>query len=70
MSLGTLTADQVTFINQIIDHLVHNGLMDPKALFEPPFTDFHDQGIIGVLPQLAQDIVRTIRWINENALAT
>jgi type I restriction enzyme, R subunit len=70
LSLGTLTADQVTFINQIIDHLVHNGLMDPKALFEPPFTDFHDQGIIGVLPQLAQDIVRTIRWINENALAT
>ncbi|HUQ69236.1 MAG TPA: DEAD/DEAH box helicase family protein [Planctomycetaceae bacterium] len=70
LSLGTLTADQVTFINQIIDHLVHNGLMDPKALFEPPFTDFHDQGIIGVLPQLAQEIVRTIRRINENALAT
>ncbi len=69
LALGTLTADQITFINQIIDHLVHNGLMDPKALFEPPFTDHHDQGIAGVLPQLAQDIVAIIRKVNANALA-
>ena len=65
---GSLTADQMTFINQIIDHLVHNGTMDPNVLFGPPFTDFHDQGIIGVLPQDAQAIVRTIRAINDNAL--
>jgi hypothetical protein len=34
----------------------------------PPFTDFHDQGVIGVLPQDAQSIVRTIQAINNNAL--
>ncbi|WLD14363.1 DEAD/DEAH box helicase family protein [Planctellipticum variicoloris] len=70
LAAGTLTGDQITFINQIIDHLVHNGLMDPKALFEPPFTDFHDQGISGVLPHLAPQIVQVIRAINGNALAT
>lgn len=70
LAAGTLTGDQITFINQIVDHLVHNGLMDPKALFEPPFTDFHDQGISGVLPHLAPQIVQVIRAINGNALAT
>lgn len=68
LTLGTLSADQITFINQIIDHLVHNGTMDPADLFKPPFTDMHDQGLIGILPQLAQGIVQTIRRINENAL--
>jgi hypothetical protein len=29
---GTLSADQITFINQIIDHLVHNGTMVPATL--------------------------------------
>ncbi len=70
LSLGTMTADQITFINQIIDHPVHNGMMNPQALFERPFTDYHDQGIIGVLPHLATDIVAVIRRVNQNALAT
>jgi type I restriction enzyme, R subunit len=70
LSLGTLSADQISFINQIIDHLVRNGLMDPHALFEPPFTDAHDQGVLGVLPHLAKDIVAVIRRVNANALAT
>ncbi len=68
MTLGTLYADQITFINQIIDHLVHNGTMDPGDLFKPPFTDMHDQGLMGVMPQVAQAVVQTIRQINENAL--
>ena len=67
--LGTLNADQITFINQIIDHLIHNGTMDPADLFKPPFTDMHDKGLIGVLPQLSQAVVQAIRQINENALA-
>ena len=68
LSASTLSADQITFINQIIDHLVHNGTLDPADLFKPPFTDMHDQGLIGVLPQLAQSVVQAIRRINENAL--
>jgi type I restriction enzyme R subunit len=68
LTRGNLTADQMTFIGQIIDHLVHNGGMDPNLLFGPPFTDFHDNGVVGVLPQDAQAIVRTIQTINNNAL--
>ena len=69
LSQGALSADQMTFMNQIIDHLIHNGTMDPADLFKPPFTDMHDQGLNGVLPELAQAVVQAIRQINENALA-
>lgn len=42
-------ADQITFINQIVNHLVHNGMMEPKELFNSPFSDLHDQGVIGMI---------------------
>ncbi|WP_320167736.1 DEAD/DEAH box helicase family protein [Mangrovibacterium marinum] len=45
---GTLSADQVTFINSIISYLTKNGTIDKAMLFEPPFTDINDQGIVGV----------------------
>jgi hypothetical protein len=44
------------------------GTLDPRRLFGPPFTDLHDNGGVGVLPQDAQAIVRTIQTINNNVL--
>ena len=67
LSSAVYTADQIVFINQIVEHLVHNGLMEPKALFEPPFTDMHDNGVVGVLPDAAQRVVDLIEKINANA---
>ena len=64
-----LSADQITFVNQIVEHLAANGIMDPADLFEPPFTDRHDQGVMGVLPQYAEAIVATIERVNANAVA-
>ena len=66
---ATLTGDQITFINQIIDHVVQNGLMDPAELFGPPFTDLHDQGVVGVFRDEAAAIVGAIERINGNAVA-
>ena len=37
---GQYSADQIQFINLIIDHLVADGMMKPELLFAPPFTDF------------------------------
>ncbi len=64
-----LSGDQIQFINTIIEHLVINGVMEPKALFDPPFTQLHDEGVLGVLPNQAQDIVAVIKQINANAVA-
>jgi type I restriction enzyme R subunit len=68
LSSGNLTADQMTFINQIIDHLTQNGIMDPHRLFDPPFTDQHDQGVIGVMGERAPVILQVIEKINANAM--
>ncbi len=65
---GNLRADQMTFINSIVTFLTKNGMIDKKMLFEPPFTDVHDQGLFGVFDDA--DVVKVIHLIdriNENA---
>jgi type I restriction enzyme R subunit len=61
-------ANQIRFINQIIDHLTRNGVMDPGLLYEQPFTEFSPLGVEGLFtePQAA-DIVRILAMINRNA---
>ncbi|MCK5672049.1 MAG: hypothetical protein KAH95_01660, partial [Spirochaetales bacterium] len=43
-----LSADQLTFINQIIDFLTADGTLDAGKLMEVPFTDIHYDGVMGV----------------------
>ena len=64
---GALSADQIRFIDQIIEHLVRNGVMNLEALYEPPFTDMHYEGLDGVLPHHADKVVSIIKRVNENA---
>ena len=64
---GQYTADQIRFVDLVIDHLATNGLIDPERLFEPPFTDTHHEGVSGVLGPKAEQFIETIRKINENA---
>lgn len=64
-----LTADQMTFVNTIVDHLVKNGAMDPESLFDDPFTDFHHEGVAGVMAERAGEVVEIVRGINSNAEA-
>jgi len=66
---GHLRADQIRFIDRIIDHLAQNGVMDLEALYEPPFTDMHYEGIDGILPDQADNVVSIIQQVNANARA-
>ena len=43
-----LNADQCEFLNMIIDYLTERGVMDPRSLYESPFTDFDSLGVEGV----------------------
>ncbi len=68
LQVGNLRADQMTFINNIITYLSKNGTIDKKMLFEPPFTNVNDQGLLGVFDDAdAGKIIRIIDEINENA---
>jgi type I restriction enzyme R subunit len=46
---------------------VRNGVMNLEALYEPPFTDMHYEGLDGVLPHHADKVVSIIKQVNENA---
>ncbi len=70
LQIGHLKADQMRFITQIVSHLTINGTIGMTLLFEPPFTDIHDQGLMGVFDDA--DVVRVkkiVEEINQNALA-
>lgn len=69
IATGHLKADQIRFIDQIIEHLAQNGVMNLEALYEPPFTDMHYEGIDGVFPEQADNVVSIIQTVNANARA-
>ncbi len=63
-----LNADQITFINYIIDYVIDKGVMDLNQLFEQPFTDIHFKGLDGVFPDKdAVKIISILRDINNSA---
>ena len=65
---GSLKADQVTFIQNIINYLNKNGTIEPSMLFEPPFTDINDYGLNGVFDDTsAYKIISIVEHVNENA---
>ena len=54
----------------IIDHLTQNGIMAPALLYEPPFTDLHQDGLDGLFgDDRADQIVAIVESINQNAEA-
>jgi len=66
----TLNANQIEFINLIIDHLTERGAMDPRRLYESPFTDMDDQGVSGLFPQaVVQRIVQVLNEVRGRAAA-
>jgi type I restriction enzyme, R subunit len=40
----TLGANQIEFLNLIVNHLTEHGVMEPARLYESPFTDLTPQG--------------------------
>ena len=69
LQAGSLRADQMTFIQNIISYLTKNGTIEPSMLFEPPFTDMNDQGLLGLFEDGdAHKVISIIERINENAL--
>lgn len=67
---GTTTANQIEFINLIVEELTQTGVMEPSRLFESPFTDLNAQGPIGLFPQArVSKIVEVLGEIRERATA-
>ncbi len=70
LSRKTLAANQIRFIDQVIDYLTQNGVMDPGLLYESPFTDYSSTGLDGVFENNDADgIVSILGSIRESAVA-
>ena len=66
----TYSATQIRFIDQVISYLTQNGTMDPGLLYEPPFTDIHDEGLDGVFgDDGATRIINLLEKIRSHAAA-
>ncbi|GGK40469.1 DEAD/DEAH box helicase family protein [Nocardia camponoti] len=67
----TATANQIDFVNLVVNHLTKHGEMDPKLLFEPPFIDAAPQGPTHLFPpEQTKRLLGVIRSLNEAAVAT
>ena len=68
LQAGNLNANQMKFVDLIIQHLNRNGTIDKRLLFESPFNEAHYEGLVGVFDDsAAMAIVKKIDSINENA---
>ncbi|WOJ88321.1 type I restriction-modification enzyme R subunit C-terminal domain-containing protein [Methylocapsa polymorpha] len=66
----TLSANQIEFVDLIIDYLMDRGVMDPRRLYESPFTDVDDQGVSGVFtPTEVKILVETLAQVKAKAAA-
>jgi type I restriction enzyme R subunit len=51
----TFTANQLEFINLVVDHLTEHGVMEPARLYESPFTDIAPYGPDGLFKAVEID---------------
>ena len=57
LSGKSLSANQIEFINLIIDHLTEFGAMEPEMLYESPFIDSHPHGVEGLFDSTDVDLL-------------
>jgi type I restriction enzyme, R subunit len=66
----TLNAQQIRFMDTIINFLNIKGIIEPSMLFEAPFTDINTNGVAGLFEEkVASKIISLIEIINNNAEA-
>lgn len=69
MAGRTLSANQIEFLDMVIDHLTERGQMDPRLLYESPFTDLDPMGVAGVFGDDAGKLVEIVVEVKRRAAA-
>jgi type I restriction enzyme R subunit len=66
----TLSANQIEFVNLVINHLTEHGIMDAKSLYESPFTDVTPQGPDGIFSSAQIDeLIQVLEKVRSSAAA-
>ncbi|HUG23260.1 DEAD/DEAH box helicase family protein [Piscinibacter sp.] len=65
-----LSANQLEFINLVVDHLTAHGVMDPAQLYESPFTDIAARGPDELFePAQVDELVSRLEAVKSTAMA-
>jgi type I restriction enzyme R subunit len=59
----TLTANQIQFVNLVVDYLTQSGWMSAAQLYESPFTDYSPRGVEGVFS--SEQVVQLVGILDE-----
>lgn len=66
----TLSAQQIRFVEMIVDHLTAAGKMSPELLYAPPFTDTAPNGVSDLFdPKAVDAIVNLLDELNPHLAA-
>jgi type I restriction enzyme R subunit len=66
----TLSANQIDFVNLVVDHLTQHGVMEPRLLYESPFTDLTPQGPEGLFARPDVDeLIAALEDVRRSAIA-
>lgn len=64
------SANQIEFVNLIVDHLTEHGVMEAAQLYESPFTDFSPQGPEGIFGAAELDaLMNSLEAVRASAIA-
>jgi type I restriction enzyme R subunit len=70
MAGRALTANQIEFVDMIVEQLTESGLMDPAWLYESPYTDLNDQGLDGLFGgEVADALLAVLEGVKRRAAA-
>ncbi|MFZ5491926.1 MAG: DEAD/DEAH box helicase family protein [Pseudomonadota bacterium] len=66
----TLSGNQLTFLDMVVDHLTEHGVLEAARLYESPFTDISARGPDGVFESAQVDaLLAVIEQMHRNACA-
>lgn len=67
---GNLRANQIQFLDELVNHLTEYGGMDAERLYDSPYTNFHPKGVEGVFASEQVDtLISILEDVRSRAIA-